>query len=161
MLALQRRGVILAVASKNNPGDVDEVFARHRSMVLGKEHFADLQVHWEPKSESLRRIAANLAIGLEHIVYVDDNPAECEQVRGALPMVVVIQLPPQPERYVEALHEDGWFDVLALSAEDLRRGELYQQRAGAQALLLRPSAWKTTIALSTWNCGWRRSTAPR
>jgi FkbH-like protein len=135
VLALQRRGVILAVASKNNAADVDEVFARHGSMVLKKEHFADLQVHWEPKSESLRRIAANLAIGLEHIVYVDDNPAECEQVRGALPMVVVIQLPPQPERYVEALHEDGWFDVLALSAEDLKRGELYQQRAEAQALL--------------------------
>ena len=91
-------------------------------------------MHWEPKSESLRRIAASLAIGLEHMVYVDDNPAECEQVRGALPMVTVIALPSQPERYVEALHEDGWFDVLGLSAEDLKRGELYQQRAGAEAL---------------------------
>jgi len=134
VLALQRRGVILAVASKNNPADVDEVFARQRFMALCKEHFADLQVHWELKSESLRRIAANLGIGLEHIVFVDDNPAECEQVRGTLPMVTVIQLPPQPERYPEALHADGWFDVLALSNEDLRRGELYQQRAGAEAL---------------------------
>ena len=131
VLALQQRGVILAIASKNNPADVDEVFARQRFMALRKEHFADLQIHWELKSESLSRIAANLGIGLEHIVFVDDNPAECEQVRGTLPMVTVLRLPPQPERYTEALHADGWFDVLALSNEDLRRGELYQQRAGA------------------------------
>jgi FkbH-like protein len=134
VLALRQRGVILAVASKNNPADVDEVFARHRHMALRKEHFAEMQVHWEPKSESLRRLAANLDIGLEHMVLVDDNPAECEQVRGALPMVTVVQLPAQPERYIEALHEEGWFDALAVSSEDLRRGELYQQRAEAEAL---------------------------
>jgi FkbH-like protein len=136
VLALQQRGVILAIASKNNPADVEEVFARHRFMQLRKEHFADVQVGWEPKSESLRRLAAKLAISLEHVVFVDDNPAECEQIRGALPMVTVIQLPAQPELYVEALHEDGWFDVVALSSEDLRRGELYQQRANAEALRL-------------------------
>ena len=134
LLALHRRGVILAVASKNNPADVDEVFARQQFMVLRKEHFADLQVHWDLKSESLRRIATKLGIGLEHMVLIDDNPAECEQVRAALPMVTVIQLPAQPERYVEALHEDGWFDVLALSNEDLRRADLYKQLAQAEAL---------------------------
>jgi FkbH-like protein len=134
LLALHRRGVILAVASKNNPADVEEVFARQQFMSLRREHFADLQVHWELKSESLRRIATNLGIGLEHMVFADDNPAECEQVRAALPMVTVIQLPSQPERYVQALHEDGWFDVLALSSEDLRRAELYKQRAEAEAL---------------------------
>jgi FkbH-like protein len=103
-------------------------------MQLAKDHFADMQVHWELKSESLRRIAGKLGIGLEHVVFVDDNAAECEEVRTALPMVTVIALPPQPERYVEALHEDGWFDVLALSSEDLRRNELYRQRAEAEAL---------------------------
>jgi FkbH-like protein len=134
VLALRQRGVILAIASKNNAADVDEVLARHRFMVLRKEHFSDAQVHWDLKSESLRRIAATLGIGLEHVVLADDNPAECEQVRGALPMVTVIQLPPQPERYVEALYEDGWFDALAISSEDARRGELYQQRADSEAL---------------------------
>lgn len=134
VLALRERGVLLAIASKNNPGDVDEVFARHRFMVLRKDDFSDVQAHWEPKSESLRRIAANLGIGLEHIVLADDNPAECEQVRSALPMVTVIQLPRQPERYVDVLHEDAWFDALTISREDARRGELYQQRADAEAL---------------------------
>jgi FkbH-like protein len=134
ILALQQRGVILAIASKNNPADIDEVFARHRFMQLRKDHFADVQVGWGAKSESLRRLANNLGIGLEHVVLVDDNPAECEEIRRALPMVTLIQLPPQPELYVEALHEDGWFDTVALSSEDLRRGELYQQRASAEAL---------------------------
>jgi FkbH-like protein len=134
VLALQQRGVILGIASKNNAADVDEVFARHRFMALKREHFAEMQVHWEPKSESLRRMASSLAIGLEHMVFVDDNPAECEQVRGALPMVTVVQLPPQPEKFIDVLQEDGWFDALAISEEDLRRNELYQQRAGAEAM---------------------------
>ena len=132
LLALHRRGILLAVASKNNPADVEQVFAEHRGMVLKPEHFAATQIHWEPKSASLERIAARLNIGLEHIVFVDDNPTECAQVRGALPMVTVIQLPARPEDYVRALLQDGWFDSVSATAEDARRGALYQQRAQAE-----------------------------
>jgi FkbH-like protein len=136
VLALQKRGVILAIASKNNPADVDEILSGHRFMVLRKEHFANLQVHWEAKSQSLVRIAEQLSIGLEHMVFVDDNPAECEEVRRALPMVRVLQLPSQPERYVRVLQEAGLFDTLTLSTEDRRRGDLYRQRALAEAARL-------------------------
>lgn len=132
LLGLSRRGVLLAIASKNNPEDVDEVFATHRSMVLGPQHFAAREVHWEPKSRSLARIAQRLAIGLEHMVFADDNPAECAEVRGVLPMVRVIELPPQPERYVPILQEAALFETLAVSAEDLRRSDLYRQRAAAE-----------------------------
>src|SRR5207237_2544201 len=72
--------------------------------------------------------------GLEHIVFADDNPAECEEVRRALPEVHVIALPPQPERYVRVLEQEGLFDALVLSDEDRRRGELYRHRADALAL---------------------------
>ena len=130
---LARRGVILALASKNNPADVDEVFARHPSMVLRKEDFAAMEIGWNPKSESLRHIADRLAIGLEHMVFVDDNPVECEEVRRALPQVHVIALPGQPERYVRALQREGLFDTVAISDEDRRRGELYRQRAEAES----------------------------
>jgi FkbH-like protein len=133
VLDLYRRGVIIAAASKNNPADVEEVFLRHPFMVLRKEHFADLQIHWEPKSQSLARIAKNLSIGLEHMVFVDDNAAECAEVRGALPMVHVVQLPPRPEGFVRSLQEAGLFETLALSEEDRRRGELYHRRAQAVA----------------------------
>src|SRR5437764_469828 len=134
LLDLQQRGVILAIASKNNPGDVEEVFASHRSMVLRKEHFSALEIGWGTKSDGLRRIAQTLSIGLEHIVFADDNPAECEEVRRALPEVHVIALPPQPERYVRVLEQEGLFDALVLSDEDRRRGELYRHRADALAL---------------------------
>jgi len=66
------------------------------------------------------------------MVFVDDNPVECEGIRRALPMVQVIQLPGQPERYAGALQEGGLFDTLAVSAEDQKRGELYRQRAQAE-----------------------------
>lgn len=134
VLDLHRRGVILAVASKNNAADVDEVFASHQAMLLRKEHFAAVQIHWELKSESLRRIAQRLNIGLEHMVFADDNPAECALVRRELPMVTVIELPRRPEMYVDALCTEGLFDVPSLSDEDRRRGQLYQQRAQAETM---------------------------
>lgn len=134
ILGLHDRGVILAVASKNNPQDVEEVFAKHPSMVLARSDFSAFEVHWNSKSESINRIASLLNIGLNHLVFVDDNPAECEHVRMLLPEVTVIQLPSKPELYGKALLEDGWFDTLSISAEDVRRSALYEQRAHAEAL---------------------------
>jgi FkbH-like protein len=81
-------------------------------MVLRKEHVASLQIHWGPKSESLAAIARDLGIGLEHVVFIDDNPVECSQIAELLPMVTVIPLPEQPELYQRSLLEDGWFDSL-------------------------------------------------
>jgi len=131
---LQKRGVILAVASKNNLGDVEEVFDKHPHMILKAEHFSAMEVHWKPKSVSLELIARKLNISLEHMVFVDDNPAECAEVSQHLPMVTVIQLPKQPELYVAALHEHGWFDTISLSKEDQRRGDLYKQRDLAETM---------------------------
>ena len=134
LLDLHTRGVILAVASKNNPSDVDEVFQANPAMVLKKSHFAEMQVHWNSKTVSLPEIARRLNIGLEHCVFADDNPVECEEVRRSLPMVTVIELPSQPERYSEVLLQEGLFDTLGLTDEDRRRGELYRQRAEAETL---------------------------
>lgn len=134
ILNLHKRGVLLALASKNNAADVEEVFANHSSMLLKKEHFASLQIHWGQKVESLREIAQQLNISLEHMVFVDDNPAECAEMIRALPMVKTIQLPKQPELFIRALLEDGVFDSLNFSLEDRRRGELYRQREQAEQL---------------------------
>jgi FkbH-like protein len=129
---LRQRGVILAVASKNNPADVDEVFATHPHMVLRREDFSILRVGWSPKSQSLAEIAAHLNIALDHIVFMDDNPAECDEVAHALPGVTVVTLPPRPEHFARTLLEPGYFDSLSVSTEDLRRAELYQQRDQAE-----------------------------
>ena len=134
VLDLHARGVILAIASKNNAADVAEMFATNKSMLLTPAHFSAQAVHWRPKSESLREIAAALNIGLEHMVFADDSAAERAEVRQALPGITVIDLPAQPERYAEALLQEGLFDTLGLSAEDRRRGDLYRQRAEAEAV---------------------------
>jgi FkbH-like protein len=134
LLDLHARGVILAIASKNNPADVDEVFATNKAMILAPSHFSATEVHWRQKTESLGNISAQLGIGLEHVVFADDNPVECEEVRRNLPTVTVICLPSQPERFIESLASEGLFDTLGLSAEDRRRGELYRQRAQAEGM---------------------------
>ena len=133
ILDLQRRGIILAIASKNNPADVDEVFKTNRAMLLKKEHFSAIDIGWHDKATSLPSIAKSLSIGLEHIVFVDDNPAECALIERMVPAVRVICLPDQPEHYVDALCTDGLFDGLSLSAEDFRRAELYRNREQAEA----------------------------
>ncbi|MBI2527068.1 MAG: HAD-IIIC family phosphatase [Candidatus Rokubacteria bacterium] len=131
---LRQRGVILAVASKNNPDDVDELLATHPHMVLRPQDFSVLRVGWGAKSRSLAEIAAHLNIALDHVLFADDNPAECDEVAHALPAVTVLPLPARPEHFVRALLEPGYFDGLSVSAEDLRRAELYQQRDQAEAL---------------------------
>lgn len=132
--ALSERGVLLAIASKNNPADVDEVFETHPDMVLKKDDFAAIQIGWRPKSEMVEAIADELSIGLEHIVLMDDNPAECAEVEQALPMVRTLLFPRQPERFAAALAEDGLFDAMHLSTEDRKRAQLYRQRAAAESL---------------------------
>ena len=131
---LRQRGVILAVASKNNPADVGEVLTSHPHMVLRQDDFSVLQVGWGAKSQSVTEIARQLNISLEHVVFVDDNPAECDEVGHALPAVSVLRLPDRPEHFVAALLEPGYFDSLSVSQEDRRRTELYQQRDQAEEL---------------------------
>ncbi|MEX2648019.1 MAG: HAD-IIIC family phosphatase [Alphaproteobacteria bacterium] len=131
---LRSRGILLAIASKNNPADVAEAFAKHPHMVLSLEDFAAVEIGWTLKSESIAAIARDLGIGLEHVVFLDDNPVECAEVSRALPMVETIVFPKAPERWAEVVAEDGFFDQLRISKEDLERGKLYRQRAAAESL---------------------------
>ncbi len=134
ILNLYNRGVILAIASKNNPEDVDEVFKNNPYMVLKKENFSSFEINWHPKSESLKKISRDLNIGLEHMVFIDDSPVECEQVMEALPIVSVIHLGRQPEKFVDLLASEGLFDTINYSNEDQKRSQLYKQRAQSEEL---------------------------
>ena len=134
LLELHDRGILLAISSKNNLADVEQVFANHSDMVLSLDHFVAKQINWQPKSHSLIEIADTLNIGLEHIVFIDDNPVECEQVTMALPKVEVIHFPKAAEQFENSLFEDGYFDLLSVSQEDKKRTEQYHQRAKAENL---------------------------
>ena len=128
LLALRSRGILLAVASKNTASVVEEAFRTRHDMVLRPEHITDWEVHWEPKSDSLKRIAERLNIGVDSLVFLDDNPAEVAQVKMMLPGVRAYQMPSRPEDFVEFLSKLTDFDQLHLSAEDMRRPELYELR---------------------------------
>jgi FkbH-like protein len=128
VLALRSRGILLAVASKNDAVLVEEAFRKRADMPLAREHISDWEVHWGPKPESLQRIAARLNIGLDSLVFLDDNPAEIDLMRMSLPQVRAYLLPSRPEQLVEFLAGLEDFDQLEISAEDLRRAELYEIR---------------------------------
>jgi FkbH-like protein len=132
--ALRSRGVLLAVASKNERADAESPFRENPAMVLKLEDLAAFEANWGPKSDSLQRIASALNLGLDAFVFVDDNPAEREQVRQALPTVEVVDLPEDPSGYVEALARGRWFETLALTREDAARADQYAQERARQAL---------------------------
>ncbi len=128
LMKLQRRGVLLAIASKNNAADVDEVLSQHPHMVLRPESFACVEINWGAKSESVANISRRLNISVEHIVFADDNPAECAEVRQAHPSVRTICLSGSPETFSSLILDEGLFDSLVYSAEDARRTAMYRTR---------------------------------
>src|SRR5262249_52643643 len=102
---LAARGVGLAVSSKNNPGDARDPFEKNPDMALSLDDIGAFEASWDPKPMAIERIAATLSLGLDSFVFFDDNPAEREHVRQALPMVEVVEVPPDPADYVAALQE--------------------------------------------------------
>ena len=129
VLELHRRGVLLAINSKNNPADVEEVFHSHPDMVLKPDHFACTRINWQDKPQNMREIARELNIGLESLVFFDDNPAEQARMRQALPQVLTLSVPPEPIKYLNVLRESRAFDRLAVTEEDRRRGDMYREQA--------------------------------
>jgi FkbH-like protein len=125
VLNLRRRGVLIAIASKNNEADVLEVLRDHPHMQIHEEHLAAWRINWRDKATNLREIAAELNIGLDSLVFVDDSEFECELIRRSLPDVAVLQLGGDPSSYATQLTEPGFFDSLAYSDDDRTRADLY------------------------------------
>jgi FkbH-like protein len=132
LLDLTRRGILLAIASKNNPADAMEVLEQHPGMLLRPHHFSAMRINWNEKTDSLRKIAAELNVGLDALAFVDDNPVERHRVRVELPEVMVIDLPEDPWQYAAKIRDCPLFERLSLSEEDQYRTAYYaaeQQRA--------------------------------
>ena len=125
LLSLYNRGVILAVCSKNNHDDAIKVFQEHPAQVLKEEHFAAMRINWQNKAANIADLAKEINIGLDSMVFFDDNPVERAQVSQTLPEVLVVELPKNPRLYRETLENLNVFDVLSLTKEDLVRGEMY------------------------------------
>jgi len=132
---LKERGVILAVCSKNDARIAEAAFRDHPEMVLRRGDIAAFQANWDDKAQNLKVIAARLNIGLDSLVFVDDNPIERARVRQALPMVAVPEMPEDPAHYVRCLADAGYFEAVAFTADDRNRAGQYAANAEREALL--------------------------
>ena len=122
---LTRRGVVLAIASKNDEAVALEAIEQHPEMVLRKADFVGWRISWQDKARSVAELAEELNLGLQSVVFIDDNPSERARVREALPEVLVPEWPADKLRYPDALRSLRCFDTAHISGEDLERTRLY------------------------------------
>jgi FkbH-like protein len=135
-LALARRsaGTVLCLCSKNREEDVREVFARRPDMPLAWEDFAAWRINWEPKSSNLRGLAAELRLGLDSFVVLDDDPVACAEMEAGCPEALVLRLPQDPADLPRFLDHAWVFDAAPATAEDLERAAFYGAEAGREGL---------------------------
>jgi FkbH-like protein len=132
--SLQERGIVLAVCSKNEMAAAEAVFNNHPEMLLKRADITAFIANWTDKAENLQTIAEQLNIGLDSLVFVDDNPAERARVRAALPMVAVPELPDDPAHYVRCIADAGYFEAVAFTEEDRQRVGQYAANFEREAL---------------------------
>jgi len=138
LVTLANGGVIITVCSKNNEADVKELWEKNPFVILGPKHIAAYRINWQNKADNIRELAKELNIGLDSMVFVDDNPTERELVRQQLPMVAVPEFPKRPYGLMEfyAMLINDYFRTYHLTNEDLAKTEQYKanaQRASEQA----------------------------
>jgi FkbH-like protein len=132
--SLQKRGILLAVCSKNDPATAMEPFQKHPDMVLRSEDIVCFKANWEPKSDNIRAMAEELNLGLDSFVFVDDNPAEIEIVRQFLTEVTTILLGPDPSEYAAQLADCRLFEPRSMTSEDAERTDQYRSETQRKAL---------------------------
>jgi FkbH-like protein len=131
---LSRRGIILAVCSKNDEGNATEPFDKHPEMVLKRGDIACFVANWQDKAGNIKSIAQQLNIGIDSLVFVDDNPFERTLVRQELPMVAVPEISDDPTFTAEILAAAGYFEGTSVTEEDRVRGAQYQGNLQREAL---------------------------
>jgi FkbH-like protein len=131
---LAERGIILAVCSKNDEKVAMEAFEKHPEMTLKASDISCFVANWNDKAMNIRAIAQRLNIGLDSVVFLDDNPFERNLVRAELPMVAVPELPDDPALYPRAIAAAGYFEACSVTTEDRARTSLYSSNAERQAL---------------------------
>ena len=135
ILLLKGRGTLLAVCSKNDHAKAAEVFEKHPEMILRMQDFVGFKANWDPKSENIRQLAAELNLGLDSFAFVDDNPAEIEIVRQFVPEVATILLGKDPSDYVTQLQDCRLFEPRNITTEDVERTNQYRSESQRKGLL--------------------------
>ena len=128
LLSLYQRGIILAINSKNNYEDAIKVIKEHPYMILREDHLASLRINWNDKISNMKEIANELNIGLDSIVFFDDDPVNREYTKINLPQVLTVDLPKDPSKYAEVIKSMNEFSVLNITSEDRQRGRMYTEQ---------------------------------
>ena len=126
LLDFRSKGILLAIASKNDFDVAIDVFRNHNDMIITEDDIASFKINWNNKAENIIEIANELNIGLDSIIFLDDNPAERYIVSSNLPDVTVLHLPDDPVEYSEILTDSGFLEQLAITKEDLKRADNYK-----------------------------------
>jgi len=124
---LKNRGIILAINSKNNYDDAIKIIKEHPDMILRENDFANIKINWTDKATNIRDIACELNIGIDSMIFIDDNPAECDLVNQAFNGVVeTITMPTSPLEYIDILNDLNYFETLNITGEDINKTEMYR-----------------------------------
>lgn len=127
-------GRLLCLLSKNEEQDVREVFERHPDMVLRWDRLAGHRVDWNAKPDNLREITAGLGLGMDSVVFLDDSPVECAQMRARCPAVTTVRVPTDPTQ-LDGFVEHLWLlDLPRVTAEDRNRAGMYRDDASRAEL---------------------------
>ena len=125
ILQLNQRGVILAINSKNNLSDVIEVFEKHPNMILKENHFASMKINWNDKASNISSIAGEINVGIDSMVFWDDDPVNRELIRQKFPDVFVVDVPKDTSLYAKTLRTLPLFNSFQLTNEDMKKGQIY------------------------------------
>lgn len=132
---LKRRGILLAVCSKNEENTAKIPFEKHPDMVLHLDDFVMFVANWEDKASNIIRIQQTLNIGMDSIVFIDDNPFEREQVRAMIPSITVPDIPQDPALYLDFLKTSNLFETVSFSNADAKRTAQYQEEASRNTMM--------------------------
>ena len=125
LLSLHQRGIILAINSKNNFEDAIKVIKEHPYMVLKEEHFASMRINWKDKVTNMKELVKEINIGLDSLVFIDDDPVNREFVKSVFPEILVVDLSNDPSTYASTIENIIDFSVLKITDEDRNRGKMY------------------------------------
>ena len=132
--SLSENGIILAINSKNNQKDAMKVINEHPYMVLRKNDFSCIKINWNDKISNMKEIAKELNIGLDSIVFFDDDPVNRELIKMSIPEINTIELPKDPSNYAQILRSLNDFNVLKITQDDTKRRIMYEQEQNRQKL---------------------------
>ncbi len=137
LLRLKERGIILAVCSKNDEEVARQPFREHPNMVLRESDFAVFIANWNAKSGNIQEIAKVLKLGLDSLAFIDDSPFERNEIRHALPELIVPEMPEDVSHYTSFLESENLFETTSFSDDDRHRAQMYREEAQRSTLELK------------------------